>query len=102
MPRSFYCSPDLDDLDLRCLKTLGAFFGDVLHTLTFSKRLEAAGLDLGEVCEQVLGAIFRRDEAEAFGVVEPLDGTLVPFSRSLMVRRIRRRKIPAASERSET
>src|SRR3546814_13890062 len=42
--------------------------------LAFLQRLEAASLDRAEMDEQVLAA-FRGDEAEALGVVEPLDGT---------------------------
>src|SRR3546814_3203768 len=42
--------------------------------LAFLQRLEAAALDRAEMDEQVLAA-FRGDEAEALGVVEPLDGT---------------------------
>src|SRR4249919_858202 len=42
--------------------------------LAFLQRLEAAALDRTEVDEQVRAA-FRGDEAEALGVVEPLNGS---------------------------
>ena len=46
-----------------------------LHLLVFSQGLETISLNCGEVCEQVFATIIRSDEAEAFGVIEPLDGT---------------------------
>jgi hypothetical protein len=75
----FLSSRRSDDLDFRRLRAFCALLDDELHFLAFSQRLEAAGLDFREVREQILGAIFRRDEAETFGVVEPLDSTLCHF-----------------------
>src|SRR6185436_13564850 len=46
-----------------------------LDFLTFFKRLEAVHLDCGEVRKQIFTAVIRGDKAEAFRVVEPLDGT---------------------------
>ena len=43
--------------------------------VVFLQRLEAAGLNGLEVNEKVLAAVIRRNEAEALGVVEPLNGT---------------------------
>src|SRR3546814_18111349 len=59
------CSSDLALLALHDLER---------GLLAFLQRLEAAALDRAEMDEQVLAA-FRGDEAEALGVVEPLDGT---------------------------
>src|SRR6185369_17910430 len=46
-----------------------------LHALALCERAEAARPDGGEVDEHVLAGV-RRDEAEALGVVEPLDRAL--------------------------
>src|SRR5215211_4106337 len=46
-----------------------------LDPLTLGERAEALRLDGGEVDEAVAVAVFRRDEAEALGVVEPLHGS---------------------------
>jgi hypothetical protein len=46
-----------------------------LDLLTFFQGLEAVHVDCGEVCEQILTAIIRSDEAKTFGVIEPLNGT---------------------------
>ena len=53
-----------------------------LRTLVTSKvtrcllqGFEAVHIDYGEVREQVFATIVRGDEAEAFSVIEPLDGT---------------------------
>jgi hypothetical protein len=46
-----------------------------LHALTLGERLEAAALDGRVVDEAILAAVLGGDEAEALGVVEPLDGT---------------------------
>jgi hypothetical protein len=40
--------------------------------LAFGQRFKAAALDGGVMHEDILAAIGRGDEAEAFGVVEPL------------------------------
>src|SRR3546814_5840062 len=64
---------------LPCLHFVGLQALLALHDLerdllAFLQRLEAVSLDRAEMDEQVLAA-FRGDEAEALGVVEPLDGT---------------------------
>ena len=46
-----------------------------LHFLTFFKGLEAVHLNCGKMREQIFAAVIRSDEAKAFGIVEPLDGT---------------------------
>src|SRR5687767_7215586 len=43
--------------------------------LSFGERLEAVHVDRGEVREEVFAAAVRGDEAKAFGVVKPLNGT---------------------------
>ncbi len=45
------------------------------YLLTFFESLEAVHLDCGKVGEQILTAVIRSDKAEAFGIIEPLDGT---------------------------
>ena len=68
-------SPVSEGLDLGGLLALLAHGLDVAHLLAFLQRLEARAFDGGEVREQVIAAFVRRDEAEALGVVEPLNGT---------------------------
>ena len=61
--------------DGRGLRALLALLHFELDALAFGQALEArAALDLAEVSEQILAAAFRRDEAEALAIVEPLDG----------------------------
>src|SRR5689334_15410271 len=57
---------------LGALRALGDF---ELHALAFLQAAEALGVDGREMDEHVLPAVFRRDEAKALGVVEPLDRT---------------------------
>jgi hypothetical protein len=47
----------------------------VAYFLAFLQALEAISLNFGEVSEQVVAAIVRGDEAKAFSVVKPLNGT---------------------------
>src|SRR5215208_77439 len=65
----------LERLDVVGLQALGAALHFELHLLTFLQRLEAGHLDRGVMREQIFAALARGNEAEAFGVVEPLDGT---------------------------
>src|SRR5215208_4517269 len=65
----------LERLDVVGLQALGAALHFELHLLPFLQRLEAGHLDRGVMREQVLAALARGDEAEALGIVEPLDGT---------------------------
>src|SRR5690606_5391491 len=60
-------------LDVFGLQALLALRNRERDLLAFLQRLEAAALDRAEVDEQVVAAL-RGDEAEALGVVEPLDG----------------------------
>src|SRR5687768_12279625 len=55
-------------------RALLALHDVALHALTLGERLEAAALDGRVVDEEILAAVLGRDEAEALGVVEPLDG----------------------------
>src|SRR5215510_13615473 len=61
--------------DVRRLVALGALDDIELDTVTLGQAAESLRLNRGEVNENVL-AVFLRDEAKAFGVVEPLHGTL--------------------------
>lgn len=63
----------LNRLHLVSLHTLLTLDGDEGNLLAFLQGLEAGALDGTEVHKQVRAA-FRGDEAEALGVVEPLDG----------------------------
>src|SRR5690348_12272570 len=56
------------------LKALLALDDGEGHLLAFLQALEARALDRTEVDEHVL-AVLAADEAEALGIVEPLDGT---------------------------
>lgn len=67
-----------------------------LYFLTFFEGLEAVHLDCGKVCKQILTAVIRGDKAEAFGIVEPLDGTCCHKKRLSNIDLITR----AAKERS--
>src|SRR5713101_9633749 len=62
-------------LDVGCLGTFGALAGVVGHLVVLLQAFEARSLDCGEVNEQILAAVVRRDESEALGIVEPLDCT---------------------------
>src|SRR4249919_1223191 len=67
------CAKDLSDLHRVSLETLLALHNREGDLLAFLQGLEATALDGTEVDEEVLTA-FRGNEAEALGVVEPLDG----------------------------
>src|SRR5579863_1046123 len=61
----------LDTLDVFCLPALGAFDHVKLHLLTFLQAAESAGLDGGEMHEDIL-TILAADESIALGIVKPL------------------------------
>ena len=65
------CEAELDALDVLCLPSLGAFDHVKLHLLTFLKAAEAAGLNGGEMHEDIL-AVLAADEPIALSVVKPL------------------------------
>src|SRR5512138_2276007 len=58
----------------------------VLDLLAFLEALEAAALNLAVVGKEVLAAVSRSDEAEAFRVVEPLHGAFSHFNSFLDIR----------------
>lgn len=62
----------LKRLDIRCLQTFGAALCFVAHFLVLGERLETFAANFGEVCEKIVAATIRGDEAEALAVVEPL------------------------------
>src|SRR5690606_18486216 len=66
-------APGLLRLDFLGLQALLALHDLERHLLSFLQRLEATALDGTEVHEQI-GTALRGDEAEALGIVEPLDG----------------------------
>ena len=65
------CEAVLDALDVLCLPALGAFDHVKLHLLTFLKAAESAGLNGGEMHEDIL-AVLAADKSIALGVVKPL------------------------------
>jgi hypothetical protein len=65
----------LGGLNVGCLLAFRALRDFERNLLTFFEGLEAVHLDCGEVSEQIFAAVIRSDKSEAFGVVEPLDGT---------------------------
>src|ERR671924_2443451 len=65
----------LQGLDVVRLQSLGPALHLELDLLAFLEGLEAGHLDRGVMREQILAAFARGDEAEAFGIVEPLNGT---------------------------
>ena len=72
------------DSNLACcyagsLRTLGAVFYVKRNGLAFSQHLESVSLDSREVNKHVFAAVFRRDETETFGFVEPLYSTCRHF-----------------------
>src|SRR6185369_2612607 len=76
LPSGAAGKPCLGDwADLHRLLALGAILHFEFDLLVLLQGLEARALDFGEVGEEVLAAAIRFDEAEAFGVVEPLHGT---------------------------
>jgi hypothetical protein len=68
-------SARLQRLDIGSLRAFLTHTFGVANFLAFLQALEAVNLDLGEVSEQVVAAIVRGDEAKAFSVVKPLNGT---------------------------
>jgi hypothetical protein len=64
----------LDNLNFLSLHTFLAFGSHEGNLLAFFQALEAVALDGAEVYEEVFARL-RGDEAEAFFIVEPLDGT---------------------------
>src|SRR5215470_20239254 len=61
----------LDAFDVLSLPALGAFDHVKLHLLTFLEAAESAGLNGGEMHEDIL-AVLAADETIALGVVKPL------------------------------
>ena len=64
----------LRDRDVRGLQSLRTFDHIELHLRAFLQRPEAAGLNRAGVDEHILAPV-SRDEAKAFRIVEPLDGS---------------------------
>ncbi len=62
------------DRDVRGLQSLRTFDHIELHLRAFLQRAEAAGLNRAEADEHILAPV-SRDEAKAFRIVEPLDGS---------------------------
>jgi hypothetical protein len=64
----------LCDRDVRGLQSLRTFDHIELHLRAFRQRAEAAGLNRAGVNEHILAPV-SRNEAKAFRIVEPLDGS---------------------------
>jgi len=67
------CLTRSSSLDVGSLRAFWSTHSLERYALTFLQRLEAIALNGGEVREEVIAASVRRDEAEAFGIVEPFD-----------------------------
>jgi len=71
-----YClSVSGSSLDIGRLLAFRSLRDIEIHFLTFFESLEATHVDCGKVCEQIFAAIVGSDEAKAFGIIEPLNGT---------------------------
>jgi hypothetical protein len=79
------CSPYLNRLNVLGLEALGAAHDVELHALAFLKAAEAVRVDRGEVNEDIFVVALARNEAEALGIVKPLDCTLFHFGVFLCV-----------------
>src|SRR5688572_16470244 len=66
----------LDQRHTGGLRALGALTDFELNTLVLVEGLEATGLDLRVVHEDITIGVIRGNEAEALFSVEPLDGSL--------------------------
>src|SRR5690606_6209095 len=64
-----------DGLDVRGLCALRALGQLVADALAFLQAAESLAVDRGGVRKDIGAAIFRRDESEALGVIEPFHGT---------------------------
>jgi len=60
-------------MDLRGLQTFLALGRGERHLLTLGQALEALGLDLAKMDEQVSTTLVTANKAEALGVVEPFN-----------------------------
>ena len=60
---------------VRGLGALGPFDDIEAHCLTFSQRFEALVLNIAVMNKNVSSAVFSAYEAEALGLVEPLNGS---------------------------
>jgi len=78
----------LDGSDSYCLGSFGSLPNLELNTLVFLERAIAASLDLGVVDKEVLRAVVRGDEAEAFVTVEPFHSSLCHLLTSLIQMRM--------------
>src|SRR5437764_9010366 len=83
-PFHFMLRRELDGHDVRCLQALGALGHFELDRRAFAQGAEAATLNRREVDEHVL-TVLAGDEAEALGVVEPLDVSRCPHVNLLSV-----------------
>ena len=64
----------LEGANIGCLGALGAHAALEGDALVFGEALEAGGLNVLEVREEVVTALVRLDEAKALGVIEPFYG----------------------------
>src|SRR5690554_2321971 len=72
----------LDPGGLRALRALGDF---VLDALSLLQAAEALGVDRRIMDEHIRAAVFRRDEPEPLGVVEPLHCAVLHDSSNLVM-----------------
>ena len=69
--------------DVRCLLALGALRHVEGNLLALFEGLESTHGDRGEMSEKIFATIVRSNEAETFGVIEPLHCTSCHIATSL-------------------
>src|SRR6476661_6655020 len=72
---AFASERGLRALDVGSLLAFRALRDFELDFLTFFQGLETGHIDCGEVCEQILAAVIRSDEAKTLGIIEPFNST---------------------------
>jgi hypothetical protein len=70
------CGESLQLRDREGLETLVGLRDFELHAIAFIEGLEPFSANDGEVDENILSTFILRDEAEAFLVIKPFDGSL--------------------------
>jgi len=72
--------------------------GDIKRNmLTFGQGFESRALDCGKMGEEIIASVFRGDEAEALGIIEPLYSTCCHI---LSLQKIKRGNIVPKGRRS--
>ena len=75
LPRGSLVETGLDDFDIFCLPTLGAFDNVELHRLTFLQAAKAIGLDR-RVMDKYIRPVPAAEKTKSLLIVKPLDRSL--------------------------